>query len=1286
MAPSLQQRFGLGRKNPFAKKTFDVFDDSNSCMSEEGGDLDVTNGSPPAQLNATSLEPTQEEALEDKEQAPPSPTSPTLSNEVAPSVLGRLLGKSPGSPRKSSKNSFQSAASRLSTSKQTQSNQSNTAARIDNTNTSEAIPQTPSKRKGWRTPRLQCKQSLLQSTTCDNGDDESLSDDDGYPSAGAGLVKLERLKALAVNKECEPSLSIDIGEVNNADDKSLLAPSLHEESTDSNCADLSSTQDEEHSEDNEEDDHNDPDPSETNGTKEKKNPMVRTSVRTRRRGGRKPKEPQCAQFLTSEHQCAQFMPSLMSDPNAVCEESEVSSNADIPTPTASSNPDADCEESEESEVSSDEDLPTVTPSSEQEHKERRRVLPAPSNESLGFMVDRRSVPSPSEAGGDKKEEHKERRRVLPAPSNESLEFMVDRQSVPSPSETGGDKKEEHKERRSVLPAPSNESLEFMVGRQSVPGPSEAIGNMDVEDPMVKASAKSQRRGGRRSKEPQGAEPVPLSASDPESESEDYSEDHGGYLPTAMTSSKSSRQASQSSLDHNEDDQSSEPSPLVALSQTSLDSSASDLRPDGTSNDEGSVFSLSALEGAKNRSSPAISLSNAEENDSTSKLDNSLKKLSTAFDDLDDGSQVNLYLAKVRQNRTNGSGEVDPLGGSVRSTRSSLSFSVTVGPKGETQSINVDTRLPTIESPTKMTRGRGAQGDPKIADMSDIDLPSFAVKSVENISKHSQRSRMASPKRQPRESPQIDPSEQELRSAPLQVSPRRQVLQQGEYSPKTPKTSRLSKSQHLNRTVQPDEDLSNAGPSGEQISLSQHSPSKSPRRQMRSSVPSGEKTSMSQHSPSKSPRKQTRSSVPGGEQISMSQHPPRQASSSPRKQMRSKVETKSQTDLNSDTKVSPTSRRRSHDATEKETGIVKEDVSPTSVQEFSSPHRRQQRRVSPTTDANEKETGIVEEDVSPTSVGEFSSPNRRHERRVTPTTPRTGSSRNLLGSQTPRGTSSRNLLGSQTPRGTRTAPRTGSSSTPRTGSSRNLLGSQTPRGTSSRNVVKMSDSFKKMLRNMGNTDSIKNLCSLKEDQEAGSVDLVQEPLHLVRASLQKANSTKNLSRSNETSGRTSSSRNLIGEKTRSSRKLVVDSPRKTSSSRRANPETPRRAQSSRKVVAESPRKTSSSRHLDLESPRKTSSSRNVNRESPRRAQSSQNFNTESLQRTSSSRNMKQESPLKTGRSLLLRAQSSRILPNSDWNYEPNRRHQVKPVTKDDPANFRRDAKKTVVPQLPSIDIC
>jgi hypothetical protein len=1154
MAPSLQERFRLGRK-----KNFDAFDDS-SYVSEESGDKEVATPTASVQPYVSSLEPTQEEPQEDKEQAP-LPPSPPLSNEVAPSVLGRLLGKhAPGSPRKSSKNSFQSAASKLS--KQTV--QSTATARIDNTSrlssnttapVAEDAPQTPAKpkRKSVKRPkaRSQFKQSLLKGA--DSESDESLSDDDGHPTAeildllNSSMVDMD--EGDHEDDKLRESLNVDREDRQDEkeDDHSERPKLLAAPSRESLMDPVPSTQ-------------NDPNPSQ-----EEKDSMVRTSARPKRWGGRGTKEPQGAQF----------MPSLMSDPDADCESelsSDVNNGGYLPTPMASSRPTLLSAPSRSGDLFDDED-------STEGDNSREPSQAVPSQAASGYFY----------GGDEKKDDHKERPKMLPPPSEASLGCRFS---------------------------------DSVIESQSVPSPSEAIGPVNGKRPVVR---KTRRRGGRRPKEPHPA-------SDPECEGEGSSdEDDDGYLPTAMASSQSSRPPilsapSQSSLegdifDHNEDDQSSEPNPLAAPSQASFNCSLSDLRPDVINNgEESAVFSLSALEDDKRHSSPAKSLLQMEGDESMSKLDNSLMELSMAFEDQDGGSQVNLYLAKVRQNRVKGPGEVDPVGGSVRSTRSSLSFSVTVDPNGETQSINVDTRLPTIESPTKKTRGRNIRGETKIADMSDIDAPSFAAKSTESSSRHSQRSRIASPRKQPRESPQINLSEQESRSPPLQVSPDRQDLQ-------SPKTSRHSKSQSLHRrskTSQPDEDLSKSGPGGEQMSMSQHSP-RSPRRKMR-------------------PKGETRAppSLPlGGDDVS-------QANQGPETKVSARVGSSEQeVGGEAPTTRAPTSRRQFPHAAMKETDTVEEDVSPTSVEGFSPP-RRQQRKVPPVT------------------------------------TPRAASSRNLFKATTP------------TPRST--SRHISTPTTPRR--------AQTPRGTSSRNVVKRSDSFKRLLRQMGKTNSIRDLCSLKEDQEATPSNLVFEspqkvreslqkakstkvkedqeatPSNLVlespqkvRESLQKARSTRYLNRSSENPGRASSSRNLMAESPRktSSRNLVADSPRKTSSLKHVDQESPRK---------------SSSKSVNPESPRK-SSSRSVNPESPRRTSSSRNVHIASLQKSGSSRNVHIASPLKSGRDLLKRAQSSRIMPSSDWNYEPNRKHQVTPVSEDDPDTPHRDANKTGVrhlQQIPTIDIC
>jgi hypothetical protein len=1254
MAPSLQERFSLRKK-----KNFDAFDDS-SYKSEESGDLDAPAGSDEPYVS--SLEPTEEEPEEDKEQAP-LPPPPPLTNERAPSVLGRLLGKNPSSPRKSSKNSFQSSTSKLT--KQTQSNPSADIASTP-VAVAEDAPQTPAKTpakltrkspKKTKRESRQCKQSLLD----DSGSDESLSDDDGVyrPSKEMALMKPNRPKVLAVESEVESSLSVGMGEVNTfSNPSSLEGSSLHDEC---DRAEFSSS----HSRGDQKERRSVlPAPSQESlmdmalACQNEPNTSETTSARPKRRGVRRSNEPQGAQ------------PSSLEDPSLhdECDRVELSSSP-----------------------------------SRGDHKERRTVLPAPSQESLMDMaLASQNDPNTSETTSARPKRRGFRRpqgaqfipSLMSADADCESKSVVasevdDGENLPTPmgrrpsllsapSQPGdviddGDGTEDDDASESSLPAaPIPDDSNNGGGDETKDDHNSVIESQSVPSPsVVNASAKSKHNSERRPK-------VPQPAFDPEREDEGSSdEDDDGYLPTSMASSKSSRPAilsvlSQSSLtgdiidngDHNKDNQSSEPSPLADQSHASLDCSLSDLGPDRTYNGEDSdVFSLSALE-KKNHASPVKSLLKAEGDDSTSKLDSSLQGLSMAFEDREGGSQSNLFLAKIRQNKVKGPGEVDQ---SVRSSRSSLSFSDTVDPNGETQSINVDTRLPAIESPIKETRGHNIRGDNKIADMSDIDEPSFASKSTENSSRHSQRSGIASPKKQPREPPQIDLSEQESRSPPRQGgSPRRQHLQQEHHSSKSPKTSRPSKSQSLHQRSQsaiPVEDVSKTGPSSEQVSMSQHTRS-SPRRKMMKS---------------KGDARVHPGPLVGDIDFS-------------------------QTDQGREKEVSTRAEKSEH---------VEENVSPTSVEGFSPP-RRQQRKVTSTT--------------TPKVV--------RSRNLTQATTPKAASSRNLTQATTPKAASSSDLFKASTPNpssslfkattpNARATSGLGKATTPNPRSSRRTpttpRRAQTPRGTSSsRNVDKSSDSYKKFIRQMGNSGNIGDLCSLREDEETSSRNLVPESPQNVK------------NRPSEYSERTSSLRNLIAEsprKTSSSMSVNLESPRKANSSRSVNPESPRRATSSRNLNPESPRRATSSRNLNPESPRRATSMRNLNPESPRRATSSRNLNPESprratssrnlnpesqrratssrnpnpesprrttssrnqkrasLQKAGSSRNVKTASPLNAGRDLLKRAQSSRIMPSSDWNYEPNRRH-VTPASEDDPDNRGRDANKTSSQHLriPSIDIC
>jgi hypothetical protein len=1333
MAPSLQERFGLRKK-----KIFDAFDDSSYMSEEEVGDLVDAPAS--AELYVSSLEPTQEDPEEDKEQAPLPPPQP-LTNERAPSVLGRMLGKNPSSPRKSSKNSFQSATSRLT--KTAQCYQSTDIASPPAA-VAEDAPQTPAKLK-HKSPKktkrksVQCKQSLL-----DSGSDESLSDDDGYrPSKGMTLLKPNRPKVLAVDNEVESSLSVGMGEVDKCSSpRSLEAPSLHSEC---DRAELSSS----HSRG----DHKErptvlPAPSDgclmdmALASQNDPNPSETTSAMPKRRGVRKGPSlhSECDHAeLSSSHSRGDHKerPTVLPAPSDGClmDMALASQNDPNPSETSSAKPKRRGVRkgpSLHSECGRAELSPSHTRG---DHKERPSVLPAPSDGCLMDMaLASQNDPSPAETSSAKPKrrgvregpslrsecdraelssshtrgDHKERHTVLPAPSQGSLmDMALAIQNDPNPTETtsampkrrgvrrsnepqgaqfrpslmsadadadcesesvvpaevddggylptpmgrrpsllsapsqsgdfidAGDSTEDDDASESSLPAApilddnnktkrdeKKDDQNSVIESQSVPNPS-----------VVNASAKTKRNSGRRPKDSQPA-------SDPDREGEASSdEDDDGYLPTSMASSKSSRPAilsalSQSSLtgnvfdngDHNKDKQSSEPSPLADQSQASIDCSLSDLGPDGTNSGEDStVFSLSALE-KKKHSSPAKSLLMPDGDDSTSKLDKSLQALSMASGDREDGGQSNLFLAKNRQNKVKGPGEVDP---SVRSTRSSLTFSVTVDSNGETQSINVDTRLPMIESPTKKTRDHNIQGDNKIADMSDIDAPSFAVKSTENSSRHSQRSRIALSKKQPKELPQIDLSEQESRSPPRQGSPRRQHLQQEHHSPKSPKTSRPSKSQSLHRRSKnstPVEDVSKSGPSREQISMSQN-----------------------------------------------------------RKMMKAK----------GDTRVHPGPLLGDDDVNQTDQGRENKASARADKSEKSPASRRQLLR------AMTKETGIVEENVSPTSVEGFSPP-RRQQRKVAPTTtPKAASSRNLTLATTPKAMSSRNLTPATTPRAdtssdlfkaTTPNPRgtsgLGKATTPNPRSSRKTVTTprraQTPRGTSSsRNVDKSSDSFNKFIRQMGKSGNIGDLCSLKEDEETSSRNVVPE-------SLENGKNTKNLSRPSENSQRTSSLRHLIAQsprKTNSLRNLVADSSRKIISSMCVNPESPRKVSSPRSVNPESPRRATSSKNVNPEPPRRATSSRKLNPESPRGTTSSRNLNRASLQKAGSSRNVKTASPLNAGRDLLKRAQSSRMMPSSDWNYEANRRH-VATAPGDDPDNRDRDANNTSSRHLriPSIDLC
>lgn len=1218
MAPSLQERFGLKKK-----KNFDAFDD-NSYMSEEVADLHAAApGS--TELYVSSLEPTEEEREEDKEQAPSE--SQTPSGERGPTVLGRLLGKNGSSfPRKSSKNSFQSASSKYL--KNAQSNQSADTAGLDTPPchsinvVAEDAPQTPAKsrRMSLKKPKrrsVACKQSLLKGADCES--DESLSDDDGYrPSKGMEALKPNRPK----DSELESSLSGDIGKVDYEYDN-FGAPGLHDESHDN-----------EDSQNGKEGDHkgrpkllaapsgeslmdtgrpkllakpsgeslmdmqralasqsqNEPKPSET-------------KVRSKRRSRR----------IANEPQGAQFMPSLMSaDADAECEtegSTEVDDVGYQPTPMASSSQrrpsllsapsrsgDYYDGESTEEDNSCEPSLPEA-----QTYSRRPSLLSAPSqsgdlvddgdNSSLPSLppLPNLSFPSPHEEKFDPKEA-----KVVP------VKFKRSSERRPKESQPASDPKCEVIESKSVPPSKS------IAGYWNVAKP---VGN--DKNPVMNSPAKSKRSSGRKPKEPQPA-------SDPECEGDGCSdEDDDGYLPTAMKSNRPALLSapSQSSLEgeifDNEDQ--NEPNPLAAQSQASLNCSLSDLGPDGTNNGEGSaVFSLSALEKDKNYSNPAKSVLKKEGDDSMAKLDSSLQGLTMAFEG-GDGSQSNLYLANVRKNRVRGPGEVDP---SLRSTRSNLSFSVNVDPNGETQSINVDTRLPTIESPSKKSRGRNIRGDTEIADMSDIDAPSFATKFAENSSKLSQRSHIASPRKQPRELPQIDLSEQE---SPTRSPPRRQDLEQEHHCPKAPKTSlRPSKSHALHRRTKsslPKEDVLKTGPS--------------------------EKPSMSK-----------------------SLHRPR--SKSPRRKM-----------------MRPKDESRVDTSEQEGTG----DVSPTSVGGLSPPRRRQ-RKVTPTTTPKAATYSITpattpkaaSSSTTPTTTPKATSssnlfkattPNPRSTTRhsSTSTTPRRA--------QTPRGTSSKNVV--------KNSDSFKKFLHQSSGSMRDLCPLNEDQETISKDVVSESLQKVKSTRNLnrssenhGKTNSLKNLIA-ESPRTTSSRNLVTD------SSRKKGSSSVNPESSRKTS---SSSVNPESSRKSSSRSVNPESMRRTGSSRSVNPESPRRTSSSRKLNTESPRRTSSSTNLNSESPRRTTSSRNFRAESPRRASGSRNANTASLQKTGSWRNMDTASPTKAGRDLLKRAQSSSKMSTSDWNYEPNRRH-VTPASEDDADNRDRDTNKVSVrhlQQIPSIDIC
>jgi hypothetical protein len=903
-----------------------------------------------------------------------------------------------------------------------------------------------------------------------------------------------------------------------------------------------------------------PSPPEANGNKGEKDSTVKVSAKPKRRAGRRPTKPQQGG--------AQFMPSLISDPDADCENKDASGENDVEYL-----PSLDADADYESGDSSDEDDVEYLPKPDVEYE----------REGSSDKVDCGYLPKPDadyERGGSSDE--------------------VDRGSLPKPDADYGYESESSEE----------------VDLGYLPKPN-ADADFDSD---------------------------PDYGYESEREEEAPEEVDRGYQPISM-GSKAPRMSRRPSLlaflevsnekmagDHNEDDH-------------------SDLRPDANKSGVESGNKDESESGPKSQDDKSDP-SSTEPNEPMSKLDNSLEKLALAFEDQDDGSQVNLYLAKVRESKEKDSGGVDLKGGSVRSTRSSLSFSVTVDPNGETKSINVDTRLPTIESPTKKKRSHRIRGETNIPDLSNIDAPSFAVKSersrssAEDVPRHSQRSsrlgspkKQSSPKKQPRESPQTDPSERSSRSVP-----------------KNPKTPR-SKTKHRSRTSQPDEDIAGqpADRTLEMLDLAAPPVTKTGR----SGEKSSKSLSKSMHNHPRSPRKTMRvkgevrvhpspllaSPLVGGDEVGQPEQSPENKVSSRVDMLRQEVAGE---DLANHT---PESRRQFLQVSVKEDDNAEDDASPTSVAELASPKKQERGRAG---------------SISSTS---------------TPVTPRSTSSRDLFKSTTPNSRSGVKHLSSPV--------------TPRSESSGGLFKATTPRSMSrsmssrdfaQKDMMKKSDSFRNVLqsREMGESDGIKNICSLKDGPEASSGDLNQE-------SLQKSNSPRNLS---------NSPRNLSN-----SPRNLSNSPRNLNQSS----ESPGKTSNSRNVYADSKRKTSSM--MDLHSPRKTSNSRHLNSEplqrtsslvgvpqdcslvndpqdaprktgrglgSPRKTMSSRHLNSTTLHTTSSSMNVPQVSPRKTGRASPRKTMSSRHL-NSKTLQKTSSSHTSRIV---------HDGIQTVATQLqqmPSIDV-
>jgi len=258
-----------------------------------------------------------------------------------------------------------------------------------------------------------------------------------------------------------------------------------------------------------------------------------------------------------------------------------------------------------------------------------------------------------------------------------------------------------------------------------------------------------------------------------------------------------------------------------------------------------------------------SLEFAKEMGSASMSSFGIEKANASFN----GDRINGCMSKLREKRSSASGvDASLRGGSFRSTRSSLSLSLFVSDSaGETQFVNVDTRMPTIDSPMKKRTSRvklsraestSKQLDlsSKLANLSDIDASlSRPPSPVKESSTHLR------PRSPVRESSRHSRPRLPVKESLRHLRPRSPVKESSKHSqPRCPvkESSRHSRSQplrHSPRTpLKEPSKISTSSPVKESSRHSRpHSPIREPSRHSRRST---------RTSTNLSPKKQSKTSV------------------------------------------------------------------------------------------------------------------------------------------------------------------------------------------------------------------------------------------------------------------------------------------------------------------------------------------------------------------------------------------------------------------------------------------